>query len=200
MTEEKFSLKTEYKKDLINRKIENPNYHDARFKEVGVATRWVKGQKGNPAGKPKLRADLEGIVPMTPYEVSQRISRYLRMSMSALEAKMDPKAVKNMPTFDAVICSILAGCYKRGDPQRLDFLLNRCGLKVNPNLTITHKTEKDSELKDAVVKTLTEKEIENILITTSSALSDDSAPSNEADLKYKKDFADSMDPTIVHIN
>lgn len=85
-------------------------------------TPWKPGQSGNPSGRPKLPEELRSIRALTQEELQRIISKYGRMPLPELDAII---AAKAGPTLELVVARILQEAFKRGDGQRLEFLLNR---------------------------------------------------------------------------
>ncbi len=92
-----------------------------------VATRFKKGQSGNPSGKPKVPDHLRDVKQFTAEEVNRTIAKYMRLSRNEL-AEINNNG--DLPGFEAVICSIILQAHKSGDFSRLEFCLNRAGLKL----------------------------------------------------------------------
>jgi hypothetical protein len=106
-----------------------------------------KGQSGNPRGMPALPHYLKEIKPILPSELIRIVSKYLRMEfgkLSALEA--DYKELDKLSAVDATIVKFLIQSINEGDWKKMDFLFNRCGLKIKDVVEIETKVAKDEDL------------------------------------------------------
>ena len=54
---------------------------------------WVKGQSGNPSGRPKLPKNLKAVKEFTTEEIRRIIAKYLRMTIKELQPLMLDKTI-----------------------------------------------------------------------------------------------------------
>jgi hypothetical protein len=91
------------------------------------AKAWKKGQSGNPKGRPKIRQDLKNVKVMTNTEVSALLWRLMSKTTEELRLMVeDPET----PAMELMVARIIDKGLLEGDPQRLNFLLDRTIGKV----------------------------------------------------------------------
>lgn len=98
-------------------------------------TRWVKGQSGNPGGKPKQV--------LTGAHVQALIGKLWMKTPSELEAM---GADENTPMLDATVANVMLAARRTGDLSKLEGLLARTVGKVPEIIEQTNKF--DSEFDD----------------------------------------------------
>ena len=124
---------------------------------------WVKGQSGNPSGRPKLPKNLKAVKEFTTEEIRRIIAKYLRMTIKELQPLMLDKTI---PMFEALIISVIVNSHKTGDFSKIEFLLNRSGHRQKDDKTLeVHQFNHDVEnkRKDEIVKHMDEAEIIHLL-------------------------------------
>lgn len=99
---------------------------------------WKKGQSGNPSGKTRLPPELRAIRALTQEEACRLISKYARMGAAEVEAILEARTA---PMLDLAIAKIFDESVKKGDWQRLSFLLDRAIGRIK----ITEATDEESE-------------------------------------------------------
>jgi hypothetical protein len=83
---------------------------------------WKPGQSGNPSGMPRIPDALRGIHSLTQLEVVKVVSKYARMTREELQRAI---TATDIPMLELAVASVFAQSAKRGDYQRLAFLLDR---------------------------------------------------------------------------
>lgn len=95
---------------------------------------FVPGVSGNPNGRPKTPDDLKEALKMTRVEFQQLLVKYLAYDLYQLaEKQKDPRTT----ALDRIVISVITNAIKKGDQQRLDFLMNRIIGKVRDEIDHT---------------------------------------------------------------
>lgn len=103
---------------------------------------WVKGQSGNPAGKPPLPEDIKAARKLTAAEFERAVNQYLFQDRNAVaQAAANPQT----PILELLITSIIHKAVSQGDEKRLAFLLDRILGKVANRIEIDPVTLKKVE-------------------------------------------------------
>lgn len=119
------------------------------------------GQSGNPSGRPKLPPELASVALFTKDEIQRTISKYMRLDKKELKALMKDDSISS---FDGMIVSIIYKATETGDYTRLNFLFDRGGNKEKDEKIIeVHQKTQDQELKNAVIKSMTDEEVNKLL-------------------------------------
>jgi len=114
-----------------------PTYNDKRLimakgKKTG-GKNFIKGQSGNPNGRPKVPEDLKTIQSLSPSLMSKLINKYMAMNREQIIVKVkDPRT----PMIETTIASILVKATQSGDYTRLNFLLDRSIGKVKDEIDV----------------------------------------------------------------
>lgn len=95
---------------------------------------WEPGQSGNPNGRPKTPDDLKKALRMTKIEFQELLVKYLSFSLADLKAANENA---NTTALDRIVISVITNAIKKGDQQRLDFLMNRIIGKVKEEIDHT---------------------------------------------------------------
>lgn len=94
---------------------------------------FVKGQSGNPGGKPPLSPELKAIKELTVDELKRTISKYFRLSKDQVNEILEDG---NLPSIDHLIASTICVAIKNGDIARAEYLFMRSLGKVTEKLEI----------------------------------------------------------------
>lgn len=98
---------------------------------------FVKGQVANPAGRPKkLENEIKTLPVVSKQEVVGAFNKFMHMPIPELETYVK---TKQGTAFEYTVARILAMAAIKGDPIRLDFLLNRLIGKVADKIDVTVK-------------------------------------------------------------
>jgi len=104
----------------------------AKGKKTG-GKNFIKGQSGNPNGRPKVPEDLKTIQSLSPSLMSKLINKYMAMNREQIIVKVkDPRT----PMIETTIASILVKATQSGDYTRLNFLLDRSIGKVKDEIDV----------------------------------------------------------------
>ena|SRR5712675_2297773 len=96
-----------------------------------------KGQSGNPSGRPKgIESDIKSLPVVSKQEVVGAFNKFMHMPIPELETYVKNK---QGTAFEYTVARILAMAAVKGDPIRLDFLLNRLIGKVADKIDVTVK-------------------------------------------------------------
>lgn len=95
---------------------------------------FVKGQSGNPNGRPKLPEDIKAASKLTRASLEAIINKYMGMDKDQLG---DVVKAKGTPVIELMIASIIHKALVHGDQQRLDFMLNRLIGRVKEQVEIS---------------------------------------------------------------
>lgn len=95
---------------------------------------FVKGQSGNPAGRPPMPKELQNVRKLSPSYIKIVISKLCNMGKEDLEKYLKDNRT---PMVEITIGAILVKATAEGDYSRLNFLLDRSIGKVKDNLEIT---------------------------------------------------------------
>jgi len=95
---------------------------------------FLPGVSGNPNGRPKLPPEIKEAIKMTRAQFAELLVKYLGLSLlelSEVNKKLDT------PALDKIVIAIISNAIKKGDQQRLDFLINRIIGKVKEQVDHT---------------------------------------------------------------
>lgn len=111
----------------------------------GPGKKFVKGQSGNPGGRPKVSPDLLNVKEVNSEELKRRISKHFRMN----EAEIN-EVIKNPDTIslDLILASTIATSIKNGDIGKAEYLFNRTAGKVKDSVMVEHDTTIREDLKN----------------------------------------------------
>lgn len=101
-------------------------------KTIGRA--FLPGQSGNPKGRPKLPRELREAMKMTKAQFTELLVKYLSFSLGEL---LLINKQENTAALDRIVISVITNAIKKGDQQRLDFLMNRIIGKVKDEIDHT---------------------------------------------------------------
>lgn len=88
---------------------------------------WVKGESGNPKGRPKIPPEIKAMRQLTNLEFSRLANKFLCMTKDEIqECIKDPRA----SVLELMIASIISKGLSQGDQIRLNALLERIIGKV----------------------------------------------------------------------
>lgn len=91
---------------------------------------WVKGQSGNPHGRPKISKEYRELMELNREIVAEIFSRYMMFNLDELVQK---KKDKSIPMIERMVISMMVNIEKKGDKYAFDFLLDRAIGKVKDN-------------------------------------------------------------------
>lgn len=101
-------------------------------------TKFVKGQSGNPNGRPHLPADLVELKKLTQAQFQRLLFKFVNTPVAELKALLaDPKT----PLLELMIGKVVVKAISDGDYKRLDFLLDRMIGKVKEQIQVTESEE-----------------------------------------------------------
>jgi len=95
--------------------------------------RFKPGQSGNPGGKAKVPEDILKARKLNQLELERIVNQYLWLSAAELKARVQDPAT---PTMELMVASVIAEAVKKGDQQRLEFILCRMIGKVTERLEV----------------------------------------------------------------
>lgn len=110
---------------------------------------WVKGQSGNPAGRPKIPPELQKHRGLCPDTIQRKWHLYSEMSVAELEVLVQDKTISGLDR--QLIISVL-------DPNKFPFMLDRTVGKVadrveSVNVHIDADSEEYREIpREALIK------------------------------------------------
>lgn len=102
------------------------------------------GQSGNPEGRPRIPENLRSVRPLSHDEMIRIVSKLLRMNVCDLESIK----IENVSSIEAMIITVIIKAIQNGDTNKIEFLLNRCGLKIKDIVEI--QSSKFDERLDSV--------------------------------------------------
>lgn len=89
---------------------------------------WVKGQSGNPNGRPPGPGAPKAIKKLTHGRLMQIMFKYMDYTIPELKAAAED--IEKTPAIEQMILNIIWESIRKKDPQRAEFLLNRTLGKV----------------------------------------------------------------------
>lgn len=92
-----------------------------------------KGQIVNPGGKPKLSEELREARKVTKQSFEEKLQEFMRLPMVQLEEMMLMYQDNNTKTLDMLVGSIITRAVMDGCVTRMNFLLDRLGVKSGFN-------------------------------------------------------------------
>ena len=95
---------------------------------------WIKGQSGNPNGRPKISKEYRELMELNREIVAEIFSKYMMLNIEELVKK---KKDTSIPMIERMVISMMVSVEKKGDKQAFDFLLDRAIGKVKDNGIIT---------------------------------------------------------------
>jgi hypothetical protein len=100
---------------------------------AGNGRKFIKGQSGNPKGRPKMDAELRAVSKMSHGYIQQLINKYSAMTRAEVQAKITSQET---PLVECAIASIYVKAIQSGDYMRLNALLDRAIGKVTEQLEV----------------------------------------------------------------
>lgn len=107
---------------------------------------WVKGQSGNPKGRPKLPMTITEIRKKVGQDLVLYINQMLGKSLPELKEIAEDKTGKYQ-SFIQIIASCLHKAAFKGEPDRMDMLLNRVIGKVKEKYEFSGDEDNPIEMK-----------------------------------------------------
>ncbi len=96
-------------------------------KKVPEGKRFKRGESGNPDGRPPLPPEIKQARALTTLELQRALNELIHCSREELKAKV---SAPNATLLTLTIGSILSQAVQKGDPIRLNFLIERLVGKV----------------------------------------------------------------------
>jgi len=112
----------------------------AKSKKTGGRD-WKPGERGNPAGRPPVPADVKEARRLNQVELERVMNKYLYMSMRRLERKKEDSRTRGIDRI--VIGIILKGT--KGNVPCLNILAERLVGKVKTEIEVTRPNQKPIE-------------------------------------------------------
>ena len=100
---------------------------------AGNGRKFIKGQSGNPKGRPKMDPELLSVSKMTHSYITAVINKYSAMTRAEIQAKIK---AEDTPMIECTIASIYVKALQSGDYMRLNALLDRAIGKVTEQLEV----------------------------------------------------------------
>ncbi len=120
---------------------------------------WVKGQSGNPKGRPPVPEHLRIARKMNKAKFQEILQKYIHCSVGELkETLLDPKST----AIELSVVKILHESILKGDQKRLEFILDRLIGKVRNELDVT--TGGETLNGDLDLSKLSDKELEKMQV------------------------------------
>lgn len=126
----------------------------------GNGRKFIKGQSGNPKGRPKMDPELLAVSKMTHSYITQVINKYSAMTRAQIQAKIKDE---DTPMIECTVASIYVKALQTGDYMKLNFLLDRAIGKVTEQLEIKNKHTIFSttfEVDGSLIQTILDGEVE----------------------------------------
>lgn len=96
---------------------------------------WKKGQSGNPKGRPPVKRELKNLKEQLKDDLEKYINELMKMELSQLKAIVEDKTGQ-YTSFKQILASILYRAGSKGDPMRMDAILNRVIGKVKDEVEV----------------------------------------------------------------